>query len=59
MNERMVSTQTGGLWKGRARVQMLNKPISVKTGKPVKIQAGIRRTAEFLSFSGRWDSKKG
>ena len=26
------------VWKGRARVQMLNKPISVKAGKPVKIQ---------------------
>lgn len=26
------------VWKGRARVQMLNKPISVKAGKPMKIQ---------------------
>ena len=26
------------VWKGRARVQMLNKPISVKAGKPVIIQ---------------------
>ncbi len=26
------------VWKGRARVQTLNKPIQVKKGKPVKIQ---------------------
>ena len=27
--------------------------------KACDFQAGIRRTAEFLSFSGRWDSEKG
>ena len=26
------------VWKGRARVQMLNKPIKVKKGKPIQIQ---------------------
>lgn len=26
------------VWKGRARVQMLNKPIAVKAGKPMQIQ---------------------